>query len=72
MLPRHEDIILNYWASLITFNLINIITYGHYDFLVSDEKKSIVHDIIPCGLVVRIQPSHGCGRGSIPRMGIPF
>ena len=28
--------------------------------------------MIPCGLVVRIQPSHGCGRGSIPRMGILF
>ena len=28
--------------------------------------------LIPCGLVVRIQPSHGCGRGSIPRMGICF
>ena len=27
---------------------------------------------IPCGLVVRIQPSHGCGRGSIPRMGMFF
>ena len=24
---------------------------------------------LPCGLVVRIQPSHGCGPGSIPGMG---
>ena len=31
--------------------------------------KGIINHGIPCGLVVRIQPSHGCGRGSIPRMG---
>ena len=34
--------------------------------------KKVLLICIPCGLVVRIQPSHGCGRGSIPRMGIFF
>ena len=29
-------------------------------------------DVVPCGLVVRIQRSHRRGRGSIPRMGVCF
>ena len=38
--------------------------------LVDMTLKSKSYREIPCGLVVRIQPSHGCGPGSIPGMGI--
>ena len=50
--------------------------YTIFPFPLIENQFSIKRTILtitchgfPCGLVVRIQRSHRCGRGSIPRMG---